>query len=402
MIDRPLKDDTVIGHAGNHPARHHGIVNPPVYHASTVLFPTLAALEESVRHLNEPGRVHYGRYGTPTVFALEEAVARLEGGEQAIALPSGLAAITVALTAFLGAGDHLLMVDTVYGPVRKFCDNHLARFGVETTYYDPLIGDGIAALIRPDTRVVYLESPGSLTFEVQDVPAIAAAARAAGAVVVMDNTWATPLFCKPFGLGVDVSIHAATKYIVGHSDAMLGLVVTRDALFPTLKATAHGFGHAAAPDDCYLALRGFRTLSVRLQRHQATGLILARWLLQRPEVARVLHPALPDAAGHALWKRDFSGASGLFGVILNSFPKSAVAAMVDGMTLFGMGFSWGGYESLILPVRPESVRSATRWTAPGPTLRVHAGLEDPEDLIADLAAGFDRLTAAARSAGQDR
>jgi len=399
MGRRPLKDDTLITHAGNRPREHRGIINPPVYHASTVLFPTVAALEESVRHLNEPGRVHYGRYGTPTTFAFEEAVAQLEGGAQAVALPSGLAAITVALTSFLKTGDHLLMVDTVYSPARRFCTGPLVRFGVDTTFYDPRIGAGIADLIRPNTRIVYLESPGSLTFEVQDVRAIAAVARASGALVVLDNTWATPLFFKPFEHGVDISIHAATKYIVGHSDAMLGVVITNDALFPTIKSTAHAFGHAAAPDDCYLGLRGLRTLGVRMRRHQETGLILARWLRERPEVARVLHPALPEDPGHALWKRDFTGASGLFGVVLKPVTKTALAAMLDGLELFGMGFSWGGYESLILPVRPETTRTATKWEEPGPTLRIHAGLEDPEDLIADLARGFDRLAAAAGAEG---
>ena len=398
MSDRPLKDDTLITHAGNRPADHKGIVNPPVYHASTILFPTVDALEDSVRHLNEPGRIHYGRYGTPTTFAFEEAVARLEGGAQAVALPSGLAAITVALTSFLEAGDHLLMVDTVYGPGRKFCGGLLARFGVETTFYDPLIGAAIAELIRPNTRVVYLESPGSLTFEVQDVRAIADAAHAAGVLVVMDNTWATPMFFKPFQHGVDVSVHAATKYIVGHSDAMLGVVVTNDELFRTVKTAAHGFGHAAAPDDCYLGLRGLRTLGVRLRRHQETGLLLARWLRDRPEVARVLHPALPDDPGHGLWRRDFAGASGLFGMVLEPVAKTALAAMLDGLKLFGMGFSWGGYESLILPVRPETTRSATTWSETGPTLRIHAGLEDPTDLVADLERGFERLNAAAGAA----
>lgn len=387
-----LRDDTLIGHAGCHPQDNHGIINPPVYHASTVLFPSVAALEEAVKDRFD--RVYYGRYGTPTTFALEEAVAALEQGDRAIALPSGLAAIAATLTALLKAGDHLLMVDSAYEPVRKLCDRTLARFGVTTTYYDPLIGAGIADLITPETRLVYLESPGSLTFEVQDVPAIAAAAHAAGALVAMDNTWATPLFFKPFRHGVDISIHAATKYIVGHSDAMLGLVVTKDPHYRTIKTSAQAMGYAAAPDDCYLALRGLRTLSVRMRRHQETGLALARWLQQRPEVAKVLHPGLPDDPGHALWRRDFAGASGLFSIVLNPVPKAALAAMLDGMTLFGMGFSWGGFESLILPVRPEATRTATSWTAPGPTLRLHAGLEDPRDLIADLERGFDRLRAA--------
>lgn len=393
MNDDSLRDETLLGHAGNHPAENHGIVNPPVYHASTVLFPSVAALEAAVR--DKFAQVYYGRLGTPTTFALEEAVAALEGGDRALALPSGLAAIAATLTALLKAGDHLLVVDSVYEPVRTLCDRTLARFGIETTYYDPHVGAGIAELITPATRIVYVESPGSLTFEVQDIPAIAAAAHAAGALVVMDNTWATPLFFKSFRHGVDVSIHSATKYIGGHSDLMLGLVVTKEPLGRTIKTSAHAMGYAAAPDDCYLALRGLRTLSVRLRRHQETGLALARWLQGRPEVARVLHPALPEDPGHALWRRDFAGASGLFGVVLNPYPKEAVAAMLDGLRLFGMGFSWGGYESLILPVKPETCRTATRWDAPGPVLRLHAGLEDPADLIADLEQGFERLRAAA-------
>lgn len=393
MKDDSLRDETLLGHAGNHPAENHGIVNPPVYHASTVLFPSVAALEAAVR--DKFAQVYYGRLGTPTSFALEEAVAALEGGDRALALPSGLAAIAATLTALLKAGDHLLMVDSVYEPVRTLCDRTLARFGIETTYYDPHVGAGIAELITPATRIVYVESPGSLTFEVQDIPAIAAAAHAAGALVVMDNTWATPLFFKSFRHGVDVSIHSATKYIGGHSDLMLGLVVAKEAHGRRIKTSAHAMGYAAAPDDCYLALRGLRTLSVRLHRHQETGLALARWLQGRPEVARVLHPALPEDPGHALWRRDFTGASGLFGVVLNPYPKEAVAAMLDGLRLFGMGFSWGGYESLILPVKPETCRTVTRWDAPGPLLRLHAGLEDPADLIADLDQGFERLRAAA-------
>jgi len=390
MTDRRFKDDTLIGHAGNHPRDHHGVVNPPVYRASTVLFPTVAALDQAVK--DRFAGVYYGRYGTPTTFALEEAVAALEGADKAIALGSGLTAIGAALMSLLGAGDHLLMVDTVYDPVRRLCDKTLTRFGIETTYYDPLAGSAVAELMRPNTRVVYLESPGSLTFEVQDVPAVAAAAHAGGALAVMDNTWATPLYFKPFGHGIDVAIHAATKYIAGHSDLMLGLVTTRDELYRPLKNAIHGMGHGAAPDDCYLALRGLRTLAVRLRRHQETSLALARWLSGRPEVERVLHPALPDDPGHGLWRRDFTGACGLFGVVLKPAPAAAVAAMLDGLELFGMGFSWGGYESLILPVKPA--RTAAAWTAAGPLLRVHAGLEDPRDLIADLERGFARLAAA--------
>jgi cystathionine beta-lyase len=287
------------------------------------------------------------------------------------------------------------MADSVYGPVRALCDTTLRGLGIETTYYDPLIGAGIAALIRPSTRVIYLESPGSLTFEVQDPRAIAAAAQAAGCLTMLDNSWATPLFCKPLALGIDVSIQAATKYIVGHADAMMGLVLCREAHYRRLKTVIHGLGYCAAPDDCYLALRGFRTLAVRLARHGATGLALARWLAGRPEVARVLHPALPEDPGHVLWRRDFSGTCGLFGFLLKPCPPAALAAMLDGMRLFGMGYSWGGYESLLIEVKPRTLRSATPWAEAGPLLRLHAGLEDPGDLIADLEAGFARLRAAA-------
>ena len=389
-----MKKDTLLAHAGRDPEANYGIINPPVYHASTVVFPTLAALEESEK---DPFTgVTYGRFGTPTTFALEEAVAALEGGYRAVAVPSGLAAIAASLIAFVVTGDHVLVADNVYGPTRqRVCDLILARMGVEVTYYDPLVGADIARLMRDNTRVVFLESPGSLTFELQDVPAIAAAAKARGAVVVMDNTWATPLYFKPLAHGVDISIQAATKYIVGHADAMLGVITTTEEHFQTVKTMAHALGHAAAPDDCYLALRGLRTLAVRLARHQETGLALARWLEGRPEVARVLHPALPDDPGHSLWKRDFTGACGLFGIVLKDFPKSAVAAMLDGLELFAMGFSWGGYESLILLVDPEAVRSAVPWTASGPTLRLHAGLEDVQDLTADLERGFERLVSAA-------
>lgn len=392
MLDRPIADETRLAHAGNRPRDNHGVVNPPVYHASTVLFPTVAAL-----HAAEADRFSgttYGRYGTPTVFALEEAVAALEGAERAIALPTGLAAVTMSLMAFLKPGDHLLMVDTVYEPARGFCDRVLARLGIATTYYAPGIGADIAKLIRPETRVVYLETPGSLTFEVQDVPAIAAAAHAAGALVLLDNTWGTPLLFKPLAHGVDVSIQAATKYIAGHSDVMLGMVATRAELWRQIKTTAHGLGHAAAPDDCYLALRGLRTLAVRLARHQENALALVRWLQTRPEVERVLHPALPEHPGHALWRRDFAGSSGLFGVLLKPVSEAALAAMLDGLSLLGMGFSWGGYESLIVPCNVSRARTAAPWSAPGPVVRIHAGLEDPQDLIADLEAGFARLRAA--------
>ena len=393
MTDRPFKDETLLAHAGNDPKANFGIVNPPVYHASTILFPTVEALETLNR--DKISNITYGRFGTPTTFAFEEAVAAVEGADKAIAMPSGLAAVAGTLLAFLKAGDHLLMVDTVYGPVRGLCDSTLKGLGIETTYYNPLAGADIADLIRPGTRLIYLESPGSLTFEVQDAPAIAAAARQAGCLTVLDNTWATPLYFKPLAHGIDVSIHAATKYIVGHADALMGLVLCREAHYRRLKTVIHGLGYCAAPDDCYLALRGLRSLAVRLRRHGETGLALARWLAGRSEVARVLHPALPGDPGHDLWRRDFTGACGLFSFLLKPCPPAALAAMLDGMSLFSMGFSWGGYESLLVPMHPESLRSARPWSENGTLLRLHAGLEDPADLIADLEAGFARLRAAA-------
>jgi cystathionine beta-lyase len=372
-----------------------------VYHASTIIFDTLAELEDAMRGKVDKGTRYYGRYGTETTFALESAIADLEGGYGAIAVPSGLAAITGTLLAFTAAGDHVLMTDSAYEPTRQVCKLLLKRYGVETTYYDPRIGAEIEGLMRPNTKAVFLESPGSLTFEVQDVPVIAAAARAVGAVAIMDNTWATPLYCRPLALGVDVSLQAGTKYVVGHADAMLGLITTTEAHYKRIRRTVIPLGYAVGPDDVYLALRGLRTLAVRMARHQETGLGLARWMGQRPEVARVIHPALPDHPDHALWQRDFTGASGLFSIVLHDASKEAVAAMLDGLELFGMGVSWGGYESLILPSDPHRCRSATTWDAPGPLLRIHAGLEDADDLIADLDAGFARLRAAGdgRAAG---
>lgn len=392
-MEKP-KPDTVLVNAGRDPAANHGVVNPPVYHASTILFPTVEALH-AAQKTRDPLKSRYGRYGTPTTFALEQAVAALEGGHHSICVGSGVSAIVVALMAYLKAGDHVLMVDSVYGPSRRFCDTVLARFGVTTTYYEPLIGAGIAKLIQPNTRVIFLESPGSLTFEVQDVPAIAAVARKAGITTIIDNTWATPLFFKPLAHGVDVSLHSATKYIGGHSDLMMGILTANEAAYPALRRAADDLGPASGPDDCYLALRGLRTLSVRLQRHQETGLILARWLQQRPEVACVLHPGLPGDPGHALWKRDFTGASGLFSIELKPVPEKAVAAMLDGLELYGMGASWGGFESLALPSEVAKLRTATPWVNRGPVIRIHAGLEDPSDLIADLEAGFARLRQAA-------
>lgn len=391
--DRPMADETRIVTAGRKQAKALGLVNPPVYHCSTVLRPSLAAQREAVAARKRGERLFfYGREGSPTARALEEAMAALEGAHDCLAFSSGLGAISTALLACVSAGDHVLVTDGVYHPVRVFCDGMLSRLGVEITYYPPRIGEGIAELIRPNTRVVYVESPSSQTFEMQDLPAIAAAARERGALVLVDNTWATPYFHKPLALGADMSIQAATKYVVGHSDAMLGMVAATEAAWPLLRDATRALGQCAGPDDLYLGQRGLRTMAVRLRHQGAAGIALAQWLSERPEVARVLHPALADDPGHAIWKRDFTGASGLFSIVLRPCSDDALAAMVDDLAYFGIGASWGGYESLILPVRP--VRTATRWTAEGPVLRLHVGLEALDDLKADLEAGFARLAKA--------
>ncbi|SMF05171.1 cystathionine beta-lyase [Tistlia consotensis] len=390
-----LQPDTILGHAGRDLTAHGGrAINPPVVRASTIVFDSLADWAAAAPRRMEPDFVQYGRFGTPTHFALNDAIAKLEGAHAALCLPSGLAAIVVTYLAFLGPGDHALVADTVYAPNRNTCTGLLARIGVETTFYDPSVGAGIAELIRPNTKLIFLEAPGSLTFEMQDVPAIAEAARARGVVTAIDNTWATPLYFRPLEVGVDVSLMAGTKYVVGHSDAMLGTLATTEAHYERIKKTSHELGYAVGPDDAWLALRGLRTLSVRLARHHESGLEVARWLAARPEVARVFHPALPGDPGHALWKRDFSGACGLFGFELKPVSEAAVAALVDGLELFGLGASWGGYESLVLPAHPEKLRTAVPWDGKGPILRLHVGLEDPGDLIADLEAGFERLRAA--------
>jgi cystathionine beta-lyase len=387
---RAWRDRTKLTHAGNSPFDNHGIVNPPVYHASTVLYRTVEELRFKEKAPFE--HVTYGRTGTPTSWAFEAAVAALEQADRAIAMPSGLGAIAGALYSFLKAGDHVLMTDTAYFPTRKLCDNQLAKIGVSTTYYDPMLtADALEQLVRDNTRVIYLESPGSHTFEVQDVPAIAALAKRRGIVTIIDNTWASPLFFKPLTHGVDVSVHAATKYIVGHSDVIMGIIALNDEHFMTVKSQVHGMGYSVGPDDVYLALRGLRTMSARLAQHQQTALRLADWLRQRPEVEKVLHPALPGTPGHEFFKRDFKGSSGLFSVILKPCSDAQLTAMLDGMQLFGMGYSWGGYESLIIPSNIGSARTATKWKTDGPMLRIHAGLEDPDDLIADLEAGFQRL-----------
>ena len=387
----PRHPDTRVVTAGRDPASYHGFVNPPVYHASTVLYPSA---EDFVAHR---ARYQYGRRGTPTTEALELALQELEGPQCAgvALLPSGLAAISAALLSVMQAGDHLLVTDSAYGPTRNFCNQILSRLGVTVTYYDPLVGAAISGLMQENTRAVFLELPGSLSFEMQDVAAIAAAAHAKGALVLMDNTWASPLYFRALDHGVDLSIQAGTKYIGGHSDVMLGTVSANGATAARLKTTVGSSGWCVGPDDVYLGLRGLRTLAVRLDRHWRSGLAVARWLEQRPEVLHLLHPAMESHPGHALWKRDFTGASGLFSVVLKPVPQKAVYAFLDALELFGIGASWGGYESLAVPFDCTAVRSATRWQPGGPTVRFHIGLEAVEDLIADLERGFAALAAGA-------
>lgn len=379
---------TKILHSGRAPSAHHGFVNPPVYRGSTVLFPTVEKLED---YDAQPFK--YGRHGTPTTAQLEAALCALEGGARTFVVASGYQAVTTTLLAFLTAGDHVLIVDSVYQPTRRFCDTMLKGLGVRTTYYDPAIGAGIRDLIEDTTRVVFTESPGSLTFEMQDIGAIASAAKERDVWVVMDNTWATGLYFQPLAHGVDVSINACTKYIVGHADAMLGAITCNERALRHVDRSRALLGVCAGSEETYLGLRGLRTLDVRLERHHRNGVELASWLQQRPEVSRMLHPALTSHPGHALWARDYKGASGLFAIVLKTAPKKALAAMLDGLQLFGMGYSWGGFESLIIPFDPSSSRTAVPWIGEGPALRLHAGLEDVEDLKADLAAGFARLNA---------
>ena len=376
--------ETRLVTAGRDAKAQYGFVNPPVVHGSTVLYPTADDL-----HAHR-GEFQYGRHGTPTTRALQDALMALEGPQCAgvgIA-PSGLAAIATTLLAVLKAGDHLLVCDNVYRPSRNFCNGLLARYGVETSYFDPLIGTGIEQLLKPNTRAVLVEAPGSQSFEMPDIPAIASVAQAHGALVIDDNTWATPLYHRSLEFGVDISIQAATKYIGGHSDIMFGTISANAKAWPLIAEAIRLLGVCAGPDDVFLALRGLRTLSVRLAQHHRSGLEMARWLSTRPEVIRVLHPALESDPGHAIWKRDFTGASGLFSIVLQPKPQKAVDALLDTLKLFGMGYSWGGFESLAIPFDCNEYRTATRWAPGGPTLRLHIGLENVDDLKADLAQGF--------------
>lgn len=373
--------NTRLAHMGNDPQDFYGFVNPPVVHASTVLFPDAQTM--STR--NQP--YTYGLRGTPTTDALARAIDELEGSAGTIILPSGLAAVCLPLLAFLSAGDHALIVDSVYGPTRHFANTMLKRLGVEVEYYDPLIGADIARLMRSNTKVVFTESPGSNTFEVQDIPAIAEAAHAGGAIVMMDNTWATPLFFRPLEHGVDISIHATTKYPAGHSDVLSGTVSANEACWERLHDAFITLGVCAGPDDAYQVLRGLRTMGVRLARHQESALAIARWLEGQPGVAQVLHPGLESHPGHAIWKRDFSGSSGIFSIVLAQGGEEEAHAFLNALELFGLGYSWGGFESLAVHVFLGD-RTITMGDYPGPVIRLQIGLEDVEDLKADIAKGL--------------
>ncbi len=378
---------TKLAHIGNDPREFFGFVNPPVVHASTVLFPDAATMASRNQ------KYTYGTRGTPTTDALASAIDTLEGSAGTILVPSGLAAVTIPLLAFASAGDHVLIVDSVYNPTRRFADTMLVRLGVEVQYYDPLVGEGIADLMKPNTTVVFTESPGSNTFEMQDIPAIAREARARGAVVMMDNTWATPLYFRPLDHGVDISIHAATKYPAGHSDVLLGTVSASERCWPQLHETFLTMGCCAAPDDVYQVLRGLRTMGVRLERHEENALEIARWLEGKPGVAQVLHPGLESFPGHALWKRDFSGSSGIFSIVLDGGGEAQAHAFLDALEIFGLGYSWGGYESLAVHVWLGD-RTIARGDYGGPVIRLQIGLEDPQDIKADIERGLAAAAAA--------
>jgi cystathionine beta-lyase len=391
MSDKPA---TKVVSAGRRPEWTQGVVNPPVWRASTHLYNSVADLRAAGGR-DTHHRLFYGRRGAPTQWSLAEALTELEPGAEATFLyPSGVAAIAAALLSALSPGDELLCVDSAYDPTRGIANGLLKRFGITTRFYDPLIGAGIAELFTEKTRAVLMESPGSLTFEVQDVPAICAVAKARGIVTLLDNTWATPLLFPAITHGIDLSILACTKYVVGHSDVMLGSVTAAPGHFRRLRETSFQLGQVASPDDAWLGSRGLRTMAVRLRQHEESALRIARWLQTRPEVARVLHPALPSCPGHQAFARDFAGSSGLFSFALAGGGEAARAALIDGLRHFGIGYSWGGFESLALPIDPARHRTATTPDFAGPLVRLQIGLEDADDLMDDLAAGLDRFAAA--------
>lgn len=383
----PLSD--ALAHLGRGPETDGRQVNPPIHQGSTVLFNSVAAFQAARAQRYEHGAVYYGRYGNPATFELERMIATLEGAAGCIAVSAGLTAVSLALTGATKAGDHVLVADNVYGPTREFCDRVLGRFGVEISYFDPMIGAAVSEQMRPNTAAVMFEAPGSGTFEVPDIPAIAAAARAAGALSIIDGTWATPVFCRPLALGVDVVVHSGSKFICGHADAMIGFIVCNDASFDGMRRNSLAFGERAGAQDVFLALRGLRTLEMRLKHVEAAGLAVARWLGEQPAVKRLLHPAFPSCPGHAVWRRDFDGAPGLFSVLFKPCDDAKLFGFIDALKMFGIGVSWGGFESLALPVAPH--RTAAPWTEEGRIVRFNIGLESVDSLIADLAQALPRL-----------
>jgi cystathionine beta-lyase len=389
-----MKFRTKLAQQGRKARSNPRTVNLPVARASTVVFDSVAELEAVQRRFDADEPVPtYGIVNMPLRVAFEELMVELEGGHRAVTLPSGLAAVAIAVLTCVNAGEHILVVDCVYGPARRICSRLLKRYGIEATFFDPLVGAGIAGLMKPNTRAVYLESPGSLTFEVQDFPAIAEVARERGAAVIHDNTWATGVCFRSFEHGADLVVQAATKYPAGHSDLLIGAVIANEAWWPKLRETSRDLGQTASPDDLFLAIRGIRTMDVRLRQHEKSALEVARALQGHAAVKRILHPALPDDPGHALWKRDFLGSCGLFGVELAPCSRAQLAALIDGLDFFALGFSWGGYESLVVPAHPERSRAVRPWRG-GPLIRLQIGLEDPADLIEDLLRGFDRMKSA--------
>ncbi|MBM3579897.1 MAG: cystathionine beta-lyase [Alphaproteobacteria bacterium] len=393
-----MNEATRIIHAGRDPKKQGWMVNPPIYQSSTIAFPTLKDLIYAERgysnnDLVEPYELKYGRYGTQTNFALEQAIAEIENGYNTFVTSSGAAAVNTALIAFLKQGDHLLLVDNVYSPTRAFADKFLKKLGIETTYYNPLIGEDIKKLIKKNTKVIFMESPGSLSFEVQDVPAICKVAKKHGVITIMDNSWASGIYYKPLDHGVDVSVTALTKYINGHSDVMMGAITVQEKHFRAMYEAFRYMAVSAAPFSSYMVQRGLRTVKVRMDHAFKSAIQLASWLEQRHEVSKVLYPALESDPGNKLWKRDFTGAAGLFTIILDrKYSNESLARMLDKLHFYVMGYSWGGYESLILPIDATSIRTATKWFYSGKTcLRINVGLEDVEDLKSDLEAGFRRL-----------
>lgn len=384
--------ETQLVHLGNTPSQQYGYVSPPIFRGSTAIYENTEGMKSVVRDPLKTQFPSYGRFGSPNARALEEALTSLEGGHNTVLTGAGLSAITTAILAFVASGDHILVADSVYWPTRDFCDS-LARFGITTEYYDPRIGSDIEKLIRPNTKLVYLESPGSMTFELQDIPAITSVCKKHSIITMTDNTWATPLFCQPLRLGVDLSIHSGTKYLGGHSDSFLGAIICNEATYLPVRTQALQLGQFASAEDLFLCLRGLRTLSVRLQQHQAQALAIAEWLQEQPEVSEVLYPALPSSPDYAIWKRDFSGASGLLGFMVDSqHQPQSVETMINSLKLFGLGHSWGGFESLVATSDPSSFRLKSSWKLKGTLVRLHVGVEDLEDLKKDLRQGFQHLS----------